>query len=213
MRAAADLETERVSVGYLDDPDRVTILVAEERQRASTDGRLVGVLSLYDSSILADLLVDEELDLPHLIIGNRLDVGEVESQPIGCDERARLSNVGSKHLPECGVQHVGRRVVSGRVLSANGVDVGVDGVAHADLPLGDFAKVHDHARHDFLGVVDDDPSFTADDLAGVANLASALGVEWRFHQDDFDLLALFRSDIASSPEIKPTTTDEAVSCS
>ena len=44
-------------------------------------------------AIRANLCVDETLDLPDLFRCHRREVREVEAQPIGCDQRALLTNV------------------------------------------------------------------------------------------------------------------------
>ena len=56
------------------------------------------------------------LDLVDLVARHRREVHEVEAQPIGRDQRARLLDVRAEHLPQRGVQQVGGGVVAaGRV--------------------------------------------------------------------------------------------------
>ena len=60
---------------------------------------------------------------------HRLEVDEVEPQPIGRDERARLLDVRAEHLAQRRVEQVRRRVVPARRVANAGVDFGGDEVA------------------------------------------------------------------------------------
>ena len=86
--------------------------------------------SVWTARVSHDLFVDDGFDLVDLIAGHRREVDEVEPQPLGRDERARLLDVRAQDLPEGGVQQVCRRVVA------------AGGVAR---------RVHDLRRHDLPG--------------------------------------------------------------
>ena len=187
--AAAYLEAEALAIGYLHQPHPLAVLVAEEGQCAALDCRRVSILVLEHTSVLPNLLVDQPLDLPHLLVGNLLHVAEVEAQPVRRDQRAGLPHVRSQHLTQRRMQQMSSRVVAGRVLPPHGVDVRVHRVAHDDAALGDLAEVDGHVRHYCLGVVHLDLAVGADDFARVAHLAAALGVEGRLHEHDLNVLA------------------------
>ena len=112
-----------------------------------------------------------------------------EAQPVGSYQRTGLAHVQAEHLPERGVQQVGGGMVAGGVFASDGIDVGVHGLAEADGATGDLAEVDDQAGHDLLGVGDGYPTAVARDVSGVADLATAFGVERGLEQDDLDVLA------------------------
>ena len=60
---------------------------------------------------------------------DRLEVHEVEAQPIGRHQRARLLDVRAEHLAQRRVQKVGRGVVAPRRVADSRVDFGGDDVA------------------------------------------------------------------------------------
>ena len=77
---------------------------------------------ITESALLADLVVDQILDAPLLVVGHRLEVREVEAQAIGRDQRALLRHVRAEHLLERQVQKVRRRVVGADGVAARVVD-------------------------------------------------------------------------------------------
>ena len=99
MRPAADLEAEGVAVGDFDKPDALAVAVAEKRQRAAPKRLLVRILAFEDARVLAYLLVHQMLNLPQLIVRHRLDVREVEAQPVGGYQRTGLADVSAENLP------------------------------------------------------------------------------------------------------------------
>ena len=60
---------------------------------------------------------------------------------------ACLTDVGAEHLPQRRVKHVGSRMVAGRVLPADTVDVAIDGVADLDtLAIADLIDAIEQDR-------------------------------------------------------------------
>ena len=59
----------------------------------------VFLTDVFTVSFLRIGFVDDPLDLLSLLRSDSGEVDEVESQPIGRDERARLLDVSAKHLP------------------------------------------------------------------------------------------------------------------
>ena len=95
MRAAAEFLAEP---GNRDDADLVAVLLAEQRHGASGDGLLRVLHVGLHRRVLQDLLVDDPLDLELLLARDRVEVDEVEPQPIGRDERAGLLDVRPEDL-------------------------------------------------------------------------------------------------------------------
>ena len=123
VRAAAELHAE---AGNRDDADAVAVLLAEERHRAVRD-RLLGRLDLGRHRRVADdLLVDDALDAQELVARDGGDVHEVEAQPVGRDERARLLDVRAEHLPQRRMEQVRRRVIAARRVADLVGDLGGD---------------------------------------------------------------------------------------
>ena len=77
-------------------------------------GRFLVVVDLGggDRGIVDDLLVDELLALFDLRGGQRLEVGEVKTHPVGRLVRAELPDVRAKHLAQSPVDEVRRRMVA-----------------------------------------------------------------------------------------------------
>jgi hypothetical protein len=105
-----------------DDADLIAVFLSEERHGARRD-RLLGRAHFgSDRRVLHNFLVDDPLDAIALVIGHGLKVHEVESQPVGGDERARLLDVRAEDLPERRVQKVSRRVVPACGISNRCID-------------------------------------------------------------------------------------------
>ena len=127
------------------------------------------------------------------------EVHEVEAQPIGRDERARLLDVRAEHLPQRRVQQVrGRVVAAGRVAQA-GVDVGRHEVAlRAARRSCTCTRVQARPRS---ACADDggDARLAArpGDRADVGDLAAGLEIERRLGQRDEAVLARRRATATS----------------
>ena len=121
VRAAAQFDAE---AGDRHDAHGLPVFFAEERHRAALD-RVFGALHVgRHRRIAIDLIVDDALDLAALVLGERLRVREVEPQPIGRDERARLPHVRAELLPQRRVEQVRRGVIATRGVAGLGVDLG-----------------------------------------------------------------------------------------
>ena len=100
----------------------------------------------------------------------------VEAQPVRRDERARLPDVLPEDLPQRRVEQVRARVVAAASGPPGRVDACLGGLARGNRPLGDLAAVHDRAA-ELLRVGHDEAPRGRHDLAAVADLSAALGVE------------------------------------
>src|SRR5690606_4660226 len=177
VRAAAELQAVAVD---RDDAHTVAVFLAEQRHRALPDGFLGRLLLGDDREVAQDLLVDLALDLAPFLGRERLEVIEVEAQPVGRDERALLPHVRAEARAQRGVQQVRRRVIAPRGVAQRGVDDGVDAVAGAKgrgRPHAvDACPAGRHARHGGDGR--DYVALTTED-ARVGHLAARLDVERR----------------------------------
>jgi hypothetical protein len=185
VRSAAELAA-RADVEHA---HLVAVLLAEQHHRAE-------LLRLVDRHhprvrrmVLQDLGVDELLDLPDLLVGQRRVVHEVEAGAVGVDERALLLHMLAEHLAQRLVHQVGGAVVAHGAGAALGVDLGVEAVADLDLALDDASLVAEHRGLDLDRVLDEEARGRVAQLAGVADLAARLGIERRVVEDDDGVVA------------------------
>ena len=109
--AAAELGRELAEAEH---PYVVAVLLAEQRNRARGDRRLVAHRAGHRLVVREDLLVHERLDSCDLGGRHRREVRGVEAQPLGLDQRALLLHVAAEQLAQRRVQEVRRRVIAGR---------------------------------------------------------------------------------------------------
>ena len=88
-----------------------------------------------------DLRIHQALDLDELLGCDRLEVREIEAQPVRRDERALLQHVGAEHLAQRRMQEVGRGVVERGRLAAHTIDLSLELIADADATLEERADV------------------------------------------------------------------------
>ncbi len=111
-----------------------------------------------------------------LLRRHRLEVREVEAQPVGRDQRALLLYVRAEHLAQRRVQQVRRAVIERGRLASLPVHLGLERVAEADRSLHQLADMRVR-RAALLRVAHDEAHVTAAQLARIAHLAAGLGVE------------------------------------
>ena len=105
-------------------------------------------------------------------------MAEVEAQAVGRHERSLLLHVGSEHLPEGPVQEMGAGVVAADGLPSFGVDPRQRLLPRRHLALDHSAGVAYELSGDRVRRVGhDEGARVGADLAGVADLATRLGVE------------------------------------
>ena len=183
MGATAQLN--RVAAG-LQHPHHLAVLLAEEGDGAQLLGPIEGRLEVAARGVVEHLGVDQVLHLGDLLGGEGLVMAEVEAEPVGADPGSLLLDVLAEDLPQRPMQDVGGGVVA----ADTGPALGVDGCGHpvADLQLAlDGLDDVDMQLVDGVHGVGDPrpgPGRLARDLAGVPDLAAALGVERRAIQND-----------------------------
>ena len=189
MRAAAELGADALLLAKGDDAHFVAVLLGKERGHTLADGLVVGCPARVDRIVLQDDGIGKALDLRHILVAQRLAVGEVEAQALGRDQRAGLMHVRAQAIAQRGVQHVRARVVAHDVPAPVGVDGRLGRVTDLDGACRHRAHMQDHAgdwaahighlnRPDRLVQV----FGPVVDLAGVAHLAAGLDVKDRFGQ-------------------------------
>ena len=94
MRATAELGR-RSGFEHAHD---VAVLLTEERDRADALGLGLRGLVVTDGRVGDHERVGETLDLRELVGRDGLVMREIEPEPIGGDERARLLHVGAEYL-------------------------------------------------------------------------------------------------------------------
>ncbi len=119
MRAAAQLDrpAHGIAAGLLrivthgDHAHLVAVFLAEQRARAGCDGVVDRHQPRGDGRVLQHDVVGDVLDALDLGRAHRLGMGEIETQPVGRDQRALLRDMVAEHLAQRLVQQVGRGVI------------------------------------------------------------------------------------------------------
>ncbi len=139
---------------------------------SSTAIRRVATARVFEHHAIGDLF-----DLGQFLIGDRLGMGEIETQPVRRNERAFLRDMVAKHLAQSLVQQVGGRMI--------GANRGAAGVIHFKFerhPVPDFALLDDDVMDEQVadllgGVFDANPRRDSVQYAGIADLAAGFGIE------------------------------------
>ena len=126
--AAAQLDAEARDA---DHPYTIAVLLAEERRRSGGDRVRGGVDLGRHRHIAINLFVDDPLDAIEIGARHRMEVDEVEAEPIRRDEGSFLLHVRAEHLAERRVEEMGRRVVPARSVADLRIDLRRDEVAGA----------------------------------------------------------------------------------
>src|SRR5271167_2615772 len=103
---------------------------------------------------------------------------KIETQAIGGDQGALLLYVGAKHLSQGCVQQMRRGVIERDGGSALLVDLGLDGISHAQLAGVEHSYMRKR-RTDFLRVAHGETRRLPNEYAGIADLAAAFSVKGR----------------------------------
>ena len=189
MRATAELAGERLVLGaHGDDADDIAVLLAKQSDSA-------GGLSLVDAHDTGhdrlgseDLLVDQVLDSLELLGGQGLEVRKVKAQVLGRHQRAGLGDVLAQDLLKGGVEQVRGGVVAAQEATALGVERGGHGSTDGQRALGNVGDVSIQAVV-VLGIGNGQRNALGGKLAGIALLATHLGIERGAVKHDLDVLA------------------------
>ena len=150
VRAAAQLEAVVLDA---DRPNRLAVLLVEERVRAALDRLGHAHECDGDGSVVADDAVDLVLDGPQLVVRQAAIEREVEAQVVRRHQRAGLAGPLPDHVAQGPVEQVRAGVVAHRVGAALRVDDCLNGLAHAQ-PSVEVAAMDDQAAHRLVRVDD-----------------------------------------------------------
>ena len=97
--------------------DLIAIFFTEQRQRAGLHGILRRHQPRGDGLIGANFLVHFRLDRRDVLIAQRGWIGEIEPQPLGCDQAAFLRHMAAKAIAQRGVQQMRRAMVGAQAIA------------------------------------------------------------------------------------------------
>ena len=123
----------------------VAVFLAEQRARAGRDGVVDRHQPRGDGRILQHDVVGDVLDLFQFLRRDRLGMREVETQPVGRDQRALLRDVIAEHLAQRLVQQMRGGMVLPDGDAARVIDLQQQRVADFDRALLHLDR---HARTD-----------------------------------------------------------------
>ena len=181
IHVAAAAEFSRPVTGG-DNANAVAVLLAEHRDRAALLCIRDRHGGLGDLDVLTNFFVDEILNGFDLRLGQRLVIGVVESQTIGCDKRSRLLHGVAEDIFQCLMQQM-RRGVIGSCIEARRFG---DGCANR-CAMGQVTFVDSNSRHDeftdrLLCIDNGGASALPLEGSGIADLSAGLGIERRRRQ-------------------------------
>ena len=173
-------------------PDDVPVFLAEQRHRPLRDGVLDGHLIPPDRGVGPDVGVDDLLDALALSRRQGREVGVVEPEPVGGDERTGLLHVVPQNLAQRGVQEVGGGVVELGVAPPPGVDPGLDLIPDAQGSAPDNAGEQALPGDGGPAVLDVETQALALQEAAVSDLSAGFRIKGRPVQEDLDAIFLLR---------------------
>src|SRR5438045_816788 len=183
MRAAAKLERDAANV---DDPHDVAVLLAEEGHRARRDGVFVRHLPRLDRQILPYMRVHLGLDRGELLALDGTVMAEIETQPLGRYDRARLAHVCAQDFAQRGMNEVGGGVIP--------FDIAATRLVHLRERGGRLERLPERSDYgilavDFFNAFNRQLPPVACYDPGVADLAARLGVKRILLEDQLELIA------------------------
>ena len=196
MRAAAQFDREVLfgQPAHAEHADFVTILLAEQRHRARLDRFFGRHQPRRDRLIGADFGVHFGFNRRNVLGSQSGRLREIETQPVGRDQRALLCHMRAQPVAQRGVEQVRGRMVGADRIAALDVDRQPDGIAHLDRSRLDHRLLRVEPPQRLRSIVDAQLQFgviaawTAGDHARIAALAAAFAIERRLvgeHHDAF----------------------------
>ena len=187
--ATAEFAGERLVLSaHGDDADDIAVLLSKQSDSA-------GSLSLVDAHDTGhdrlgseDLLVDQVLDSLELLEGQSLEVRKVKAQVLGRHQRAGLGDVLAQDLLKGSVEQVRGGVVAAQEATALSVERGGNIGTDSQRTIGNVRDVGIQAVV-VLGVGNGQNNALSGKLAGIALLATHLGIERGAVEHDLDVLA------------------------
>ena len=189
MRTTAELAGERLVLSaHGDNADDIAVLLAKQGDSAGGLGLVDAHDAGHDRLGGEDLLVDQVLDSLELLGGQGLEVRKVKAQVLGRHQRASLGDMLAQDLLKGGVEQVRGGVVATQEATALGVERGGHGGTDGQRTLGNVRDMGIQAVV-VLGIGNGQRNALGGKLAGVALLATHLGVERSTVEHDLNVLA------------------------
>src|SRR5262249_45721855 len=177
MRAAAEFHAEAWNG---DHSHFVAVFFAKQRHRTGSDGFLRRFDRGLDGTVLEDMRVDDLLDLQQFVPCQRVEVHEVEAEPVGRHERSGLLHMGAEDLTQCRMEQVCRRVIASCGVASRRVDFGNDRRSDRDLAALHAYTMRANSTGDVLDVADARAEAeVVAERSHVRDLTAALQVERR----------------------------------
>src|SRR5579875_623674 len=184
MRAATQFDT----AAHRYYAHQVIVFLAKERHRA----RFQRILQGHDVSMNGEIgpnpTINLRVDLRQFRRGERARTAEVEAQALRLDERAALLRLRTKQVAQRFMQEMCRAVVADRILASLLDHVGLHGIAHAQMTLGDAPVMHNQPLQRPARILHLEGAHRPGNVAPVSDLAAALRIEWRLIEDHERLL-------------------------
>ena len=199
MLTAAELHRE---VAHLHNPDRVAVLLAEERHCAELLRLVEGHHLRLDISALKDHIGHNGVDLAYLLSGERGEVGEVKAQIVRLYERTGLMHMVAEDKAQRALEQMRGAVGAGYGLAALGVDADGELIAENDAALEKLAVMHVFSALVFQDVIDLEYHSVRSHHALIGDLAAHLGVHRGAveHDDGVHALVYLAADLALGDE-------------
>ncbi len=182
-----------IAGAHRDDAHLLAVFLAEQRERAFRN-RLVGAQQPgAHAGIGADLGVDLGFDRDDVLWGQRPRMAEIETEPVGRDQRALLRHTLAEPMAQRLMQQMRHRMVGAQPAAPLAIDAQLDGIADPQRAVPDAADMDKQIAGLAQRVFDGE--FTAaggKDRAGIANLSARLAVKRGLVDDDADLVAMLR---------------------
>ncbi len=164
-------------IAHLQHAHAFAVFFAEQRHRAEIQRFLHAHVVHFNRVVGAHLRIDLALDHRQFGGAHRLEVREVEAQPVRRDQRALLLHVGAQHLAQRGMQQVRGGMVEDGGAAAIAVDLRRQRGADLQAAAAQLADMAMELAGELLRLLDLEQHAVCAQLAQVADLAAGFGVE------------------------------------
>ena len=149
MRSAAKLHTES---RHSHDAYNVSVLLAEKRHRAFRLCLVLLHLGNLNVLRLQNNVVDKFFNIRKLLRRYRLEIREIETKPLRCDQRSRLIDLIANNALQSCLQKMGRRMIARRGQLLFTIQRNLHGIADLEHTFFHIADMVNRAVRQFLCV-------------------------------------------------------------